>query len=149
MLKSKFWNKKLSQLNKEEWEALCDRCGKCCLIKLEEINTKKIFYTNVSCKLLCTKTAHCKNYVNRKNIVKDCTTLNYKNIKKINWLPKTCSYRLRNEGKDLPSWHYLISGNFNEMKKKDKCVRNRVTNEEKVDIKNIQNYIINWDTSND
>ena len=30
-------------------------------------------------------------------------------------MPKTCSYRLINEGKKLPSWHYLLTGNFEEM----------------------------------
>ena len=63
MLKKNFWKKKLNQFNKEEWEALCDRCGKCCLIKLEDEDSEDIFYTNISCKLLCVKTANCTNYI--------------------------------------------------------------------------------------
>ena len=145
MLEENFWNKNLSEFNEEEWEALCDRCGKCCLIKLENLDTNEVYYTNVSCKLLCEKTAQCKNYGNRKKIVKDCTILDYQNLHEINWLPDTCSYRLINEGKDLPNWHYLKYGNFDLMKKNKICVRNRVTNEKKIDIKNIHNHLTNWD----
>ena len=147
MLKKNFWKKKLNKFNKEEWEALCDRCGKCCLIKLEDEDSGKIYYTNISCKLLCVKTGNCKNYVNRKTIVKDCTTLNFKNIDNLKWMPKTCSYRLINEGKTLPSWHYLLTGSFQEMKKQRMCVRNRVTNEKEIDIKKIQNYITDWENN--
>ena len=145
MLEENFWNKNLSEFNQEEWEALCDRCGKCCLIKLEDIDTNAVYYTNVSCKLLCEKTAQCKKYENRKKIVKDCTVLDYQNLQKINWLPDTCSYRLVNEGKDLPNWHYLKCGNFDLMKKNKICVRNRVTSEKKIDINNIHDHLTNWD----
>ena len=104
--------KKLNNLSKEEWEALCDRCGKCCVIKLEDVDTSKIHYTNVSCKLLCTKTAKCKNYVNRKSFVKDCVVLSYNNIELLNWMPETCSYKLIYQGKDLPEWHHLMLRKF-------------------------------------
>ena len=147
MLKKNFWKKKLNQFNKEEWEALCDRCGKCCLVKLEDENSRDIYYTNISCKLLCVTSATCTNYKNRKKIVKDCTSLSYKNVAALKWMPSTCSYRLINEGKKLPSWHYLVTGSFREMKKQKKCVRNRVTNEKEIDIKKIQNYITDWENS--
>ncbi len=26
------------------------------------------------------------------------------------WLPRTCAYRLLQEGKPLPDWHYLLTG---------------------------------------
>ena len=142
MLNKNFWEKNLSQFNIKEWEALCDRCGKCCLIKLEDEDTSDIYYTNVSCKLLCVKTANCNNYQKRKEIVKDCVSLNYQNVDKLKWMPKTCSYRLKHEGKELPTWHYLIAGNYDQMIKQKKCVRNRVTNEKDVDIKNIKKHII-------
>ena len=146
MLKKEFWKKKkLNELSKEEWEALCDRCGKCCVIKLEDIDTSKIYYTNVSCKLLCTKTAKCKNYINRKNIVKDCVVLSYNNLELLNWMPKTCSYKLIYEGKDLPTWHYLLHGNFDKMLEEKKSVHNRVINEKKISKKNLQDYIHDWE----
>ena len=146
MLEKEFWKKKkLNNLSKEEWEALCDRCGKCCVIKLEDVDTSKIHYTNVSCKLLCTKTAKCKNYVNRKNFVKDCVVLSYNNIELLNWMPKTCSYKLVHQGKDLPEWHHLIHGNFEKMLKEKKCVRDRVINEKKIRKKDLQDYIYDWE----
>ena len=147
MLMKNFWKKKLNQFNREEWEALCDRCGKCCLVKLEDEDSGDIYYTNISCKLLCVKSATCKNYKDRKKIVKDCITLSYKNIDALKWMPNTCSYRLINEGKKLPSWHYLVTGSFHEMKKQKKSVQNRVTNEKEIDIKKIQNYITDWENN--
>tara|TARA_B100001758_G_C18073330_1_gene434375 strand:+ start:92 stop:532 length:441 start_codon:yes stop_codon:yes gene_type:complete len=146
MLKKEFWKKKkLNELSKEEWEALCDRCGKCCVIKLEDVDSSKIYYTNVSCKLLCTKTANCKNYIDRKKIVKDCVVLSFNNLESLNWMPKTCSYKLVYEGKDLPSWHYLINGNFNKMLEEKKSVHNKVINEKKVSKNNLQDYINDWE----
>ena len=146
MLEKEFWKKKkLNILSKEEWEALCYRCGKCCVIKLEDVDTSKIHYTNVSCKLLCTKTAKCKNYVNRKNFVKDCVVLSYNNIELLNWMPETCSYKLIYQGKDLPEWHHLIHGNFEKMLKEKKCVRDKVVNEKKIRKKDLQDYIYDWE----
>ncbi len=146
MLEKEFWKKKkLNNLSKEEWEALCDRCGKCCVIKLEDVDTSKIHYTNVSCKLLCTKTAKCKNYDNRKSFVKDCVVLSYNNIESLNWMPETCSYKLIYQGKDLPEWHHLIHGNFEKMLKEKKCVRDRVINEKKIRKKDLQDYIYDWE----
>lgn len=97
-------------MNSSEWEALCDKCGKCCVIKLEDYDTKEIHYTNISCKLLCEKTAVCKDYENRKSIVPDCKILTPRNLKNLKWMPKTCAYKLLNDGKSLPLWHPLISG---------------------------------------
>ena len=146
MLEKEFWkNKKLSEFTREEWESLCDRCGKCCLVKIENIDTNKIHYTNISCKLLCTKTANCTNYKNRKKIVKECVVLNQDNIEKLEWMPKTCSYRLINDGKDLPEWHHLISGSIEKMVLKNICVRNKVTNEKKIRKNDITNYIYDWE----
>ena len=146
MLEKEFWKKKkLSEFSRQEWELLCDRCGKCCLVKLEDIDTREIHYTNISCKLLCTKTANCNNYKNRKKIVKDCIMLTHNNIEMLKWMPKTCSYRLINEGKELPYWHHLIYGNLDEMKKNNFCIRDKVTSEKKIRKKDIKNYIYKWE----
>ncbi len=146
MLEKEFWKKKkLEEFSKEEWELLCDRCGKCCLVKLENLDTNEIHYTNVSCKLLCTKTANCTNYKNRKKIVKECVVLNQNNIEQLEWMPKTCSYRLINDGKDLPEWHHLITGSIEKMVQKKICVRNKVTSEKKIRKSDITNYIYDWE----
>ena len=80
-----FWKtKSLKDMTPNEWELLCDRCGKCCVVKLEDCDTQEIYYTNVSCKLLCEKTALCKDYVNRKTFVPDCKILSPKNLKNLN-----------------------------------------------------------------
>ena len=131
-------------MNEIEWESLCDKCGKCCVIKLEDFDTQEVHYTNVSCKLLCEKSASCKNYENRKSIVPDCIILSPDNLKDLKWMPETCAYKLLNEGKELPYWHPLLSGNDKEIVNSGNSVKNRVTNENKIKIKNLPDYIFNW-----
>ena len=119
--RSKFWEKyKLEELDTNEWEALCDGCGKCCLRKIEDADTNEVFYTNVSCKLLDTHTARCKNYKMRKKLVPDCIKLTPKNIKEIAyWMPDTCGYRRVFYGEALEKWHPLISKNPNSATEAD------------------------------
>ena len=144
-LSKKFWEtKKLSDMNEIEWESLCDKCGKCCVIKLEDFDTQEVHYTNVSCKLLCEKSASCKDYKNRKSIVSDCIILSPDNLKDLKWMPETCAYKLLNEGKKLPYWHPLLSGNDKEIVNSGNSVKNRVTNENEIKIKNLPDYIFNW-----
>lgn len=111
-LRPKFWEQlPIEQLNKEEWEALCDGCGKCCLHKLEDEETGSIEYTKISCRLLDDHTCKCGQYSIRKNFVPDCVVLSPANIKKVAyWMPDTCAYRLLYERKPLFDWHPLISG---------------------------------------
>ncbi len=106
----RFWEKPLQALNEAEWEALCDGCGRCCLHKVEEETTGDIYGTNIACKLLDRQTARCTNYKRRRRIVPDCVRLTPEKVASIPWLPATCAYRLRAEGKPLFDWHYLISG---------------------------------------
>lgn len=126
-----FWEiKSLSDMTVDEWEALCDGCGKCCLHKLEDLNTHKVHYTHVACRLLDTKTIHCTNYVRRKHLVPDCLQLSPDNITLYKWLPKTCAYRLLAEGKPLYNWHPLISGRSETVHEagisvKGKCISER------------------------
>ena len=106
-----FWKRKtLAQMTQQEWESLCDGCGMCCTNKLEYEGTGEIVQTDTCCKLLDPKTALCKDYKNRKKLVADCVTLDRRNLGSLDWLPETCSYRLRANGEPLPDWHYLISG---------------------------------------
>jgi uncharacterized cysteine cluster protein YcgN (CxxCxxCC family) len=144
-LGNKFWEtKNLIDMNENEWESLCDKCGKCCVIKLEDFDTQEVHYTNVSCKLLCEKSASCKDYENRKSIVPDCIILSPDNLKDLKWMPETCAYKLLNEGKNLPYWHPLLSGNDKEIVNSGNSVKNRVTNENKIKIKDLPDYIFNW-----
>ena len=140
-----FWEtKNLIDMNENEWESLCDKCGKCCVIKLEDFDTQEVHYTNVSCKLLCEKSASCKNYENRKSIVPDCIILSPDNLKDLKWMPETCAYKLLNEGKELPYWHPLLSGNDKEIVNSGNSVKNKVTNENIIKIKDLPDYIFNW-----
>ena len=140
-----FWEtKNLIDMNEIEWESLCDKCGKCCVIKLEDFDTQEVHYTNVSCKLLCEKSASCKDYENRKSIVPDCIILSPDNLKDLKWMPETCAYKLLNEGKNLPYWHPLLSGNDKDIVNSGNSVKNRVTNENIIKIKNLPDYIFNW-----
>lgn len=109
-LRERFWQLPLAELNRAEWEALCDGCGKCCLHKLEDEVTGEVFPTNVACRLLDRRSCRCSDYRDRRAYVPDCVRLSQANVGKMDWLPSTCAYRLRNEGKPLHDWHYLISG---------------------------------------
>jgi len=107
----RFWETKtLAELDRGQWEALCDGCGKCCLHKLEDDETGDLHATNVACKLLDRRSAQCKDYKNRRTYVPDCVRLDVGNVFTTDWLPSTCAYRLRANGEKLPDWHYLVSG---------------------------------------
>jgi len=108
---ARFWDKPLAALDRGEWEALCDGCGKCCLHKLECADTGEIFPTNVACRLLDRRSGQCSDYKNRRAMVTDCVVLSPAKVDALEWLPSTCAYRLRGEGKPLPDWHPLNSGN--------------------------------------
>lgn len=106
-----FWKqKRLSQMNHEEWESLCDGCGRCCLHKLEDEEDGRIYYTRAACDLLDVKTCRCKDYSNREKLMPDCIQLSVEHAEYFDWLPETCAYRLLAEGEPLPEWHPLITG---------------------------------------
>lgn len=106
-----FWEaKRLDQMTKVEWESLCDGCGRCCLIRFEEEETGEIIPTRVSCKLFDDATCRCSNYAKRKRYVPDCIKLTPWNIEDLQWMPPTCAYRRLHEGRGLPDWHPLVTG---------------------------------------
>ncbi len=105
-----FWERPLATLDRGEWEALCDGCGRCCVHKLEDADTGELYATNVACKLLDRRNGRCTDYKHRKSHVADCVTLDRSKLDSLDWLPDTWAYRLRAHGQPLPDWHYLISG---------------------------------------
>jgi len=110
-MNDKFWEyKKLDELDDQEWESLCDNCGRCCLHKLEDQDTLELHYTQVICRLYDIECNQCSDYENRYKHVPDCISLRKDLEKTRHWLPPTCAYRLLAEEKKLPDWHPLISG---------------------------------------
>ena len=137
-----FWkNKTLRQMSSSEWEALCDGCGKCCLVKLIDDLTDDLHYTTVACKLLDCESCQCGDYENRKSLVEACVILSPRLIEELHWMPSTCAYRLIYEGKDLYWWHPLISGNPNTVHDAGISVRGRVISEREVKDSELPKYI--------
>lgn len=124
-----FWEKPLHALDRGQWEALCDGCGKCCLHKVEDEDSGRIYPTNVACRLLDTQTARCSDYRHRKALVPDCTRLTKGNVDDIAWLPATCAYKLRAKDLPLPQWHYLRTGDYRAMIEGGHSVSGRVISE--------------------
>lgn len=113
-------------MSREEWESLCDGCGKCCLAKLEDEETGTIHWTSVGCRLFDPQTCRCKDYENRAQRVDDCVRLTPQNVAEIDWLPSTCAYRLVAEGRDLFWWHPLVSGDRQTVHRAGMSMRGRV-----------------------
>ncbi len=142
-LRDSFWELPLKDLSRAEWEALCDGCGRCCLHKVEDENTGRIFDTNVACKLLDTKTARCTDYKNRKAFVPDCLRLTLKIVEDVQWLPETCAYRRRAHNRSLPDWHYLLSGDPEAVQRAGVSVVGRVISENEAGPP--EHHIVDWD----
>ena len=110
-MSTRFWEDvPLAKLDRAQWEALCDGCGKCCVHKLEDEETGELHATNVACRLLDRRMGRCSDYRHRHAYVSECVRLNANNVAGIEWLPSTCAYRLRAAGEPLPEWHYLVCG---------------------------------------
>ncbi|MFO1350198.1 MAG: YcgN family cysteine cluster protein [Gammaproteobacteria bacterium] len=137
-----FWRRKrLEQMSRTEWEALCDGCGKCCLLKLED-EDGTVAHTNAACRLLDLATCRCRHYPQRRYWVPDCISLTPEKISTLPWLPITCAYRLIHEGKDLPSWHPLVSGDPNSVHEAGVSIRSWAVSERQV--RRIEDHIIDW-----
>lgn len=128
-----FWrDKSLQELSDEEWELLCDGCGQCCLIKLQDEDTGKLIHTRLACKLLNIGSCRCTDYENRHKHVSDCVVISPETISRLDWLPHSCAYRLVAEGRDLYWWHPLVSGDPNSVHEAGVSVRDWATGEEGV-----------------
>ena len=142
-MRDRFWELPLDTLDPVEWEALCDGCGKCCLNKLEDEETGEVAFTAVACKLLDGRTCRCSSYPNRHDFVPECVVLSPERIDEVAyWLPATCAYRLRHEGKPLYEWHHLISGDPNSVHRAGISMRNRTISETELTEDDWEDHII-------
>ncbi len=141
-----FWRTKaLEDMTESEWESLCDGCGRCCLVKLEDEDTRRTHYTDVACRLFNAGTCRCRDYANRQAKVSDCVRLTPAEVRTLTWLPPTCGYRLVREGRDLPDWHPLVSGTPDTVHEAGISVRGRVSaSEDDVDAESLVDRIVRW-----
>lgn len=139
-----WWTKPLAEMNRREWEALCDGCGRCCLHKIEDSDTGRIYYTRVACRLLDLERCRCTNYPQRAALVDDCVRLTPETIGDARWLPKTCAYRRLAEGRPLAWWHPLVSGDPETVRRAGISVSGRVLSESHVPPDGIEEHVIRW-----
>ena len=140
-----FWRgRELASFSSEEWEALCDGCGKCCLAKLECVDTREVHYTAVSCRLLDRDTARCTDYANRHGRVPDCIAVSVDVARRDDVLPHSCSYRRLARGEDLPGWHPLLAGYQHSTVEAGESVAQRSISEDNVPAEALEEYLIQW-----
>ncbi len=140
-----FWRTKtLDELTSEQWEALCDGCAQCCLLKLEDADTGRIGCTSVTCHLLDLDSCRCTRYPQRHELVRDCIEFDAAAVSGLHWLPDTCAYRLRAEGRELPWWHYLVSGDRETVHRAGMSVRGRAISEAHVHPADVEDRIVHW-----
>lgn len=140
-----FWRKPIDSLSESEWESLCDGCGRCCLVKLEDEDTGRTHYTDVACALFDAGTCRCGDYTNRQMLIPDCVKLTPDALRTIPWLPPTCAYRLVREGRDLPWWHPLVSGTTDTVVEAGVSMKGRITvRETDVPTESLPERIVTW-----
>jgi uncharacterized cysteine cluster protein YcgN (CxxCxxCC family) len=140
-----FWKSKtLAEMSETEWESLCDGCGKCCLIGLEDADTGEVYLTDAACDLLDGDACRCKDYANRKTHVPDCVKLTPETVGELSWLPKTCAYRLVHEGQDLRWWHPLVSGDPETVHAANVSVRGKTRPQGRLKPRHLIKRITKW-----
>jgi hypothetical protein len=108
---TRFWEtKSLAEMSSAEWESLCDGCGQCCLVVLEDAEKGEYYETDVHCRLFDPKKRRCTDYRNRHARAPDCVRLSAGTVGGLKWMPESCAYRRLAEGKSLPDWHPLLTG---------------------------------------
>ena len=138
-----FWETKtLDQMSRDEWESLCDGCGRCCLHKLRDEDSGDLAYTNVACRLLDLGTCRCKKYKVRRNFVPDCVTLTPEALEDIDWLPPTCAYVRMARGDGLAWWHPLVSGDPQTVHSAGVSVTGRAVDERYAGP--LEHHIVDW-----
>ncbi len=137
----RFWEtKSLREMSREEWESLCDGCGKCCVHKLEDDETGELMPTNVACKLLDRRTGQCTDYRHRRIHVPECVRLTPALVEQLDWLPSTCAYLLLQQGQPLPDWHPLLTGDPESVHAAGQSVRGWTVSE--ADAGDLEHHIV-------
>lgn len=137
-----FWEEKtLAEMTKAEWESLCDGCGRCCLVVLQDEDTEEVFETDVCCRLFDPKTRRCSGYGKRHALVPDCVKLTPKNAGALSWMPETCAYRRLARGEDLPEWHPLLTGDPESVARAGIAVSRDLLNEEDVPSRDLDRRV--------
>lgn len=140
----RFWEyKSLGEMTRAEWESLCDGCGKCCLVKLQDDDTGDIVYTNVACNQLDAQTCRCKNYDKRFSLEPECINLASLDHEALFMMPPSCAYRRLAEGRSLPDWHHLISGDRELILTAGYSVKGKVIFGD-FSIMELEYYVVEW-----
>lgn len=140
-----FWRRvPLDRMSATQWEALCDRCGRCCLEKFVNRRNGKVHYTDVPCPLLDPRTCTCRAYAERRRRNPECVPLTPQNLPRCRWLPRTCAYRLLLEGRDLPWWHPLVSGTFDTVHTAGISLRGRPLHTAPVAPEELAARVVDW-----
>lgn len=145
MSSTPFWEEKsLDAMSDEEWESLCDGCGRCCLHKLVNDETHDVFYTRVACALLHPETGQCTRYHDRLSEVEDCLDVRRMTASELAWMPRSCAYRRLSEGKPLLEWHPLITGDPSTVIAAGITVAGKTISENSIDVDQLEAEIIEW-----
>ena len=148
MTEKPFWQTvKLADMSAAQWEAVCDGCAKCCLVKLQDENSGEIVFTDIVCNLLDQQSCRCTHYEERTKLVPECVKLTKDNLDKIDFMPPSCAYRLLHEGKDLPQWHPLVSGRADSVVEAGMSVKGRVIAEMAFDGDS-EDRVVDWPLEN-
>ena len=139
-----FWEAKaLAEMTDAEWESICDGCGRCCLLKLEE-DDGAVLHTAVACRWLDLDACRCRCYPERHARVPDCIEINAANVAALRFLPASCGYRRLAEGRGLAWWHPLVSGDPATVAEAGIAVAGKVVSEAGVHPDDLERHVIRW-----
>lgn len=142
-----FWREKtLAEMSEAEWESLCDGCGRCCLVVLEDDDDgadaeSSFLETSVCCQLFDPVKRRCRDYANRSVRVPGCVQVTPEIAGELSWMPQTCAYRRLAEGHDLADWHPLVSGRADSVVEAGIAVAKSLTSETRVRTKSLWKYV--------